>query len=263
MKGLIAFIAVLFIMPLGHAVTILALKPSEHTQLMIAAGGVLFSFIILYLTCFIKSPAWKTFTGMITGVVLWASLVEIGVKAGAKAAGINENIAMELTLAVLIPLIFYLLFNNYIKCNLFISLRKLLHIKPDNRDEIIINEWGPRAAFKIFSLIWIGHLLLFFAFDERFFGPQGLFCKGLFFVCLIGGTYLFYRLLKSEQLDFAFRYAIPTVIVIWSCIETMVKWKVFTEPWITLNPVFMSFVVIAFTATLFFAVKIERKKKSA
>jgi len=62
-------------------------------------------------------------------------------------------------------------------------------------------------------------------------------------------------------MDYAFRYAMPTVIVLWSCVELLVKWKIFSEPWITLNPVFMAFVVIAFVSILFFIVRAERRKK--
>ena len=115
MKGLTAFITVLFIMPLGHAVTILALKPNTHTQVLIAASGITVSAVILYLLKHIKSPAWNTFAGMITGVMMWACLVEIGVKIGAEKLGIEENHAMEFSLAVLIPLFLYMLFNTYIR----------------------------------------------------------------------------------------------------------------------------------------------------
>jgi cbb3-type cytochrome oxidase subunit 3 len=84
----------------------------------------------------------------------------------------------------------------------------------------------------------------------------------MFFIsCLVGGIYLFYRLTKAQQMDFAFRYAIPTVIVIWSCIETLVKWKIFSEPWITLNPLFLTVVMLVFVGVLFLIVRAERKSK--
>ncbi|MCK5254961.1 MAG: hypothetical protein KAQ81_02990, partial [Deltaproteobacteria bacterium] len=189
--------------------------------------------------------------------------VEIGVHEGAEAIEIGEQKAMEFSLAILIPLLIYLTFNENIKCNLFVSLRKGLRITRANLPDISIDHWGPRVAFKMFAMIWMGHLLLFFAYDKDFFGPQGVFCKMIFIVCLIGGSYLFYRLTKAEEMDYAFRYAMPTVIVLWSCIEILVKWKVFSEPWITLNPIFMFFVMIAFLVIIFLIVRAERRKKKA
>ena len=111
-------------------------------------------------------------------------------------------------------------------------------------------------------MIWIGHLILFFGYDEDFFGPRGVFCKAVFLLCLLGGSYLFYRLTKAREMDYAFRYAMPTVIVLWSCVELLVKWKLFSEPWITLNPFFLAAVVIAFLAILLAIVRAERRAKA-
>jgi len=261
MKGVVAFFTVLFIIPLGHAITVLALKLPLNGQLLIAVACIIAATVIIYVTKYIKSPAWETFTGMIAGVILWAGLVEIGVKIGAQALEIEEKKAMEFSLAIVIPLLLYLLFNEQVRCNLFISLRKGLHILRGNQQETTIDHWGPRVAFKMFTMIWIGHLILFFAYDEDFFGPQGLFCKITFILCLLGGSYLFYKLTKAEEMDFAFRYAMPTVIVIWSCIEILAKWKILSEPWITLNPVFLVIVTVAFVSALFLIVRAERRKK--
>jgi cbb3-type cytochrome oxidase subunit 3 len=200
---------------------------------------------------------------MLAGVLLWASLVEIGVHEGAEALEITERKAMEFSLAILIPLFIYLVFNENLKCNLFISLRKGLRITRGKLPEISIDHWGPRVAIKMFLMIWVGHMILFFGYDEDFFGPQSLYCKTVFVLCLLGGSYLFYRLTKAKEMDYAFRYAIPTVIVLWSCVELLVKWKITAEPWITLNPVFMFFVVITFIAIIFLIVRAERRKKKA
>jgi len=255
MKGALAFLTVLFVMPLGHALTVLALKLPVNGQLTVIGTGIVTALILIYITKYIKSPAWETFIGMIAGVLLWASLVEIGVKMGAEALQIEEKKAMEFSLAIIIPLFIYFLFNENIRCNFFISLRRGLKILRGMRNDIPIDHWGPRVAFKMFAMIWIGHVALFFTFDKDFFGVQGVFCKLLFILCLSAGSYLFYRLTRAEEMDFAFRYAMPTVIVIWSCIETLVKWKVFSEPWITLNPVFLIIVAITFIGSLILIVR--------
>ena len=248
-------------MPLGHALTVLALKLPQGGEYAVVVCGIIAATFILYGMRYIKSPAWETFVGMITGVLLWASLVEIGVKLGAEASGIGEKRAMEFSLAIIIPLFLYLLFNPNAQCNFFISLRKGLRIPHSDARPASTDNWGARTAFKMFTLIWMGHVSLFFAYDPEMFGTNGLFCKMFFISCLVGGTYLFYRLIKAERMDFAFRYAIPTVVVIWSCIETLVKWRIFSEPWITLNPPFLTVVMLVFVGVLFLIVRAERKSK--
>jgi hypothetical protein len=262
MKGVIAFITVLFVMPLAHAVTVIALKLPQSTHLPIVGVVLIAAIVIIYVTKYITSPPWETFVGMLAGVLLWAGLVEIGVKLGAEALDIAERKAMEFSLAILIPLFIYLVFNENLKCNLFISLRKGLRITRGKLPDISIDHWGPRVAIKMFLMIWVGHMILFFGYDEDVFGPQSLYCKMVFVLCLLGGSYLFYRLTKAQEMDYAFRYAMPTVIVLWSCVELLVKWKITSEPWITLNPLFMGIVTIAFTAVILYIVRAERRKKA-
>ena len=118
MKGVIAFITVLFVMPLAHAVTVIALKLPQSTHLPIVGVVLIAAIVIIYVTKYITSPPWETFVGMLAGVLLWAGLVEIGVKLGAEALDIAERKAMEFSLAILIPLFIYLVFNENLKCNL-------------------------------------------------------------------------------------------------------------------------------------------------
>jgi len=260
MVGLKAFLVVLLVMPLGHACTVIALRLPPQGQIAVTIICVMLAAVVMYISRFIKSSAWDTFCGLIAGTLLWAGLVEIWVKLGAQAIGAEEQKVMELTLAIIIPLILYFLFNENTRCNLFISLRKVLHTQKGAVREIPIETWGPRTAFKMFTLIWMGHVALFFAYDPDFFGTQSLFCKIFFISCLIGGTYLFYRLTKAEEMGFAYRYAIPTVVVIWSCIETLAKWKILSEPWITLNPAFLTLVVVVFVLTIVLIRRAEKAK---
>ncbi|MCX5896364.1 MAG: hypothetical protein NTZ51_11110, partial [Proteobacteria bacterium] len=174
MTGIKAFFTVLLVMPLGHALTVLALKLPPQGQYAVIIAGTLSAAGIMYITKYIKSSAWETFVGMIAGVLLWASLFEIAVKLGAKAIGIEEHKAVEFTLGIIIPLFLYFLFNEQVRCNFFISLRKGLRILKEDTQAISINHWGPRVAFKMFAMIWMGHVALFFAYDEDLFGPRGL-----------------------------------------------------------------------------------------
>lgn len=57
----------------------------------------------------------------------------------------------------------------------------------------------------------------------------------------------------------AIRYAIPTAIIFWNAVEILAKWKIFTEPWITLNVPIMSSIFVAFIITFYLIYK-DRKK---
>ena len=85
MKGAIAFVTVLFVMPLGHAITVLALKLPHELHMPIAGAGLITAIIVIYLTRKIKAYVWETFVGMLAGVLLWSCLVEIGMLSVRKA----------------------------------------------------------------------------------------------------------------------------------------------------------------------------------
>ncbi len=180
MVGLKAFFVVLLVMPLGHACTVIALRLPPQGQIVVTIICVMLAAVVMYISRFIKSSAWDTFCGLIAGTLLWAGLVEIWVKLGAKAIGAEEQKVMELTLAIIIPLILYFLFNENTRCNLFISLRKVLHTQKGAVREIPIENWGPRTAFKMFTLIWMGHVALFFAYDPDFFGTAEPLLQNIF-----------------------------------------------------------------------------------
>ncbi len=55
MKGVIAFITVLFVIPLAHAVTMVALKMPQNTHIAIVAVVLILATILIYLTKYIKS----------------------------------------------------------------------------------------------------------------------------------------------------------------------------------------------------------------
>ena len=129
MNGIKAFLTVLLVMPLGHACTVVALKLPHQGQLVVSAVCVIAAAILMYITKYVRSSAWDTFVGLIAGTLLWAGLVEIGVKLGAHVIEVAEQKAVELTLAMIIPLILYLLFNENIRCNFFIAPRNGLHTR--------------------------------------------------------------------------------------------------------------------------------------
>jgi hypothetical protein len=245
MKGIAAFLIFLFIIPVGHILTAAALKLSVAGQLAIILGSLAVAVAIMYATKKVASEAWETFWGLVAGVFLWASLFEMGFRLGVKTWGFNDVKAVELTLVPIIPLLLYLLFNENVRCTFFMHLRGLLSTQRGPRADIPVDRWCPRIAVKVFLIMWIGHVVLYYTYDPQVFGEQGLFVKFFFAFCLCAGGYMFYRLTKAPDMGFAFRYAVPTVITLWCCVETRSRWRAFPDPLSVIDAFFIACVAAA------------------
>jgi hypothetical protein len=87
MKGIRAFLTFLFIIPVGHILTAAAIKFPASGQIVVILMSLSITVAILYLTKYLTSEAWETFCGLIAGVLLWASLFEMGFRLFVKTYG--------------------------------------------------------------------------------------------------------------------------------------------------------------------------------
>jgi hypothetical protein len=259
MKGILAFLTFLFIIPIGHILTAAAIKFSVSGQMIVILIALSIAIAIMYLTKYLASEAWETFCGLIAGVLLWASLFEMCFRLFVKTFGLDDTKAIELTLILIVPLVLYLSFNENVRCTFFMQVRRLLHLEKLSRNDIPVDRWCPRTAVKVFFTMWFGHVALYYAYDETIFGERGLFAKCLFTFCFFVGSYLIYRLLKAKEMGFAFRYTIPTVVIIWSCVETIGRWKEYPDPMAVVDP-FLTISMAAVVLLLaFIIIRSERR----
>lgn len=261
MKGIAAFLTFLFIIPIGHILTGIAIKFSAAGQITVILIALSIAIIIMYATKYIASEAWETFCGLIAGVLLWASLFEMGFRLLVKTFNLDETKSIELTLVLIVPLSLYLFFNENIKCTFFLNLRKLLHTEKQTRNDIQVDRWCPRTAVKVFFIMWFGHVALYYTYDETIFGETGNFTKFFFAFCFLVGSYLIYRLLKAKEMGFAFRYTIPTVVIIWSCVETIGRWRNYPDPMAMVDSFFIMCMAVATVLLTFIIIRSEKKKK--
>ena len=77
MKGIVAFLTFLFIIPVGHILTGMAIKFSVPGQLTVILIALSVAIVIMYATKYLSSETGETFFGLLAGVLLWASLFEI------------------------------------------------------------------------------------------------------------------------------------------------------------------------------------------
>ena len=259
MKGILAFLTFLFIIPIGHILTAAAIKFPASGQMIVILIALSIAVAIMYLTKYLSSEAGETFCGLVAGVLLWASLFEMGFRLFVKTYGMNDTKAVELTLILIVPLFLYLSFNENVRCTFFLQLRRLLHLEKQSRDDIPVDRWCPRTAVKVFYTMWFGHVALYYAYDETIFGERGIFTKCLFTFCFFVGSYLIYRLLKAKEMGFAFRYTIATVVIIWSCVETIGRWRAYPDPMAAVDPFLAMSMIAAVVLLAFIIIRSERR----
>ncbi|MCX8043215.1 MAG: hypothetical protein N3B18_03715 [Desulfobacterota bacterium] len=261
MKGIAAFIIFLFIIPLGHILTAAALKLSVSAQIVVILSGFAVAVAIMYGTKYLAAEAWETFWGLVAGVLLWACLFEMGFRLSVKRFNMNDVKAVEVTLVPIIPLLLYFLFNENIRCPLFTSLRNLLCTRRLPSTEAAVDRWCPRTAVKVFLIMWIGHVVLYYTYDPDVFGERGLFVKFFFAFCLGAGGYMFYRLTKASEMGYAFRYAIPTVITIWCCVETISRWRTYPDPMAVVDAFLIGCIAVSVILLAVIVILSERKPR--
>ncbi|MDP7009336.1 MAG: hypothetical protein QGI78_07180 [Phycisphaerales bacterium] len=270
MRGVLAFILVFFLMPIGHAVMIL-MNSLIPDQLVLGATVIfLLGLGMLIVTRFTPSSSWQSFLGAIAGVLLWTGGVEYGFLYGAVSLGIDtvngtagEYRLLMHTWSLLVLLLLYLVVHEGVRCNLFVWLRRKLRL---NRSPIVsgkVGNYGPRTAFEMASILWFFYVLLLVLYDENLVGTHHVATYACLVLSLGGGLYLFYKLIRIKDLGLAIRYAIPTVIVLWNVVEILAKWNVFEEPWITLNAPIMLSITVATVAGFYFVIRdlIRSQKK--
>ncbi|MCK4789113.1 MAG: hypothetical protein KAV87_35555 [Desulfobacteraceae bacterium] len=230
---------------------------------VLAVSGV----VLIYITRFNKTDTWQSMNGALGGVLFWIGAVEYGLIFGSRKLGITslhgtapEYRLMKFTWPLLLGIFLYLLFHEDVRCNFIAYLRRKLPLMKGPTSEGRIRNYGPRTAFEMIIVLWTFYVLLLLAYDESIFGVHHPVTYLIFILSLGCGIYLIYKLLKIKEMGKAIRYAIPTAIIFWNGMEILAKWKVFKEPWLTLNVPIMSSIMAAFLITFYLIFK-ERKRK--
>ncbi len=250
MKGILAFLVVLLIMPLGHAFMVLTEQYAPAYLGHTAVALTLIGFALVVATRWIASEAWQSLVGALAGVLLWTGGAEYGLLFAARRFHVptvgtteGEYMLLEYTAGLLLGLVVYLLYQESVRCSLVLWLRRKLRFMRGPTVAGPVYNYGPRTAFEMFSVLWFFYVMLLVAYD---IGTTSWATYLAFVISLGGGLYALYRLYQHRDWGMAIRYAIPTVVLIWNNVEILAKWRVFTEPWIAINVPFMTAVVVAF-----------------
>jgi hypothetical protein len=243
-KGIIAIVIVLFSIPLGHTLMVLNDSVSFINKYYLAGAiGVLGILLLVLGVRFNHYPIRATIMGFIGGILVWTGWIEFSFVWIAEKLHVehlmenneistrSEYLVMMSSIGLLSTVIAIFLFTDS-RCKLFIwwqkrlNLRQYIQIKQHKRPSAIV------AFFETIMVIWTFYLVLLFVYDEQFAGSKHWLTYVVAYGSLLWSLILGARLMRIQQLDFAIKYAIPTVVIFWNFIEILGRWNVLKEIWI-------------------------------
>lgn len=246
MKGIWAFLIVLFSMPLGHALMV----ASEH----LFSGDKIFTVafvmgligVLITLWGYVsKGHTQQTLLGFIGGILFWTGWIEFAYVYYARRYGIPplmdgsevvtkpEYLIMPSSIGFWAMMMIGYILNSRTGCNLLNWIQR--HILRQSRKQSFrpaIHNVAVVTFMELNAILWTCYLLLLFVYDEAFLGDRHPVTYIVAFVSLIWSLYLFAKLIRIHNIGVAIRYAIPTVIIFWNVVEIMGRWNLFKEIWV-------------------------------
>ena len=243
--GIIAFAIVLFTMPLGHAAMILMENGFGHEYIYQAALILGFLGLVLIVWGVISSKEnVATFLGLFGGLFIWTGWIEFAFVYYANRYGIEplmaagevitkpEYLIMPSSIGFWAVFMIYYFFGTKTGCSFFnwfqnkMNLKKINELKPTKRNTAI------STFLELTLILWTFYLVLLFAYDENFLGDRHMITYIIAFGSLLWSLFLFKNLLKINNIAYAIRYSIPTVIIFWNFVEILGRWDMFKEIWV-------------------------------
>ncbi|WP_459189763.1 hypothetical protein ACGE0T_06740 [Parabacteroides sp. APC149_11_2_Y6] len=265
--GILSFIIVLFMMPLGHAAMILMEKILGHNLLYLAA--LLLGVIgvgLLVLGIYSKKEITATFAGLFGGMLVWTGWVEFAYVYYANRYGVQpliengeivtkpEYLIMPSSVGFWAIIMLFYIFSIKSNCVLFTWIQDKLHYgtakkavldeQQVSRLQPVVRNHAMTTFMEMNIIMWTCYIVLLFVYDERFFGDHHPVTSIIAFGSLAWSIYLFVKLLKIKKLGYAIRYAIPTVIIFWTFVEIMGRWDMLKEIWVEPSHYWMEMTVM-------------------
>lgn len=246
----LAFLIILFSMPLGHAAMILMEHYLSDSALILGAFLLgLAGAVITVVGGLINKEKENlpTTLGFIGALFLWTGWIEFGYVYFAKRYNVAplivngevatkpEYLLLMSSIGFLAIIMMYYIFNVKSRCSFFNWIQRVFKIR-----NVQTNNFEKRRNFSMITfmetniILWACYLLLMFAYDDKILGEYHPVTIIIAFGSLIWAIFLFRNLLKIKRLGAAIRYAIPTVIIFWNFVEILGRWGLFEEIWV--NP---------------------------
>lgn len=274
--GIIAFVVVLFTMPLGHALMIVMEKVfGDHYVFQVALYMGLVGLALLIWGMMTPKKTTATFLGLFSGLLVWTGWVEFTFVYYAKRFQVApliedgqvvtkpEYLIMPSSIGFWIVIMLYYFFGSKTGCTFFTWFQKRLKIINPKQLKPSSHNIALTTFMELNMILWTFYLLLLFVYDKEFIGDKSIVAHIVAYVSLFWSFYLFSKLIKKNNMGYAIRYAIPTVIIFWNFVEILGRWNVFKEIWV--HPFeymveMLIFVLVVIVASAF--ILMERKIKT-
>lgn len=275
--GLVAFLIVLFLMPIGHALMVLnEIILQEHKFLGAFSIGII--GLILMIIGLIKNHHRNTATvlGFLAGVLIWTGWVEFSFVWVAEKLNVAplmegeviktkpEYLVMLSSLGLLCSTILLFIFSKT-KCTFFAWIQKFFKLKSYiNNNKSSIKPLAITTFIETIMLLWMFYLVLLVVYDNDIAGDRHPATFIVAIGSLIWSIYLIFKLLRITKLDYAVRYAITTVIIFWNFVEIMGRWNLFEEIWVLpIEYIFENVaIVLALVGVSLYYLRFRKKRKT-
>lgn len=276
--GIIAFIIVLFTMPLGHAAMILMEIGFGHEHVYLAALILGFLGFFLLLWGVVSSSETKaTFLGLFGGLFIWTGWIEFAFVYYANRYGVEplmvngevvtkpEYLIMPSSVGFWAILMIYYFLGSKTGCQFFNWFREKLRVKNAVVMKPAERNVAMTTLMELTALLWTFYLVLLFVYDDQFFGDRHIVTYVVAFGSLFWSIYLFLKLIKITKMAYAVRYSIPTVIIFWNFVEILGRWDFFKEIWVEPGKYWLEMLIITlvFIIALGMSVFSRKTKKMA
>ncbi len=242
--GILSFLIVLFLMPLGHTLMILTEKIFESNKFYTAFGiGFLGCLLLVMGAIKNKQTAFASILGLLSGVLIWTGWVEFSFVWVAEKLAIPplmennevvtkpEYLIMVSSMGVLVCMLLFFMFSPS-RCQFFVWIQKILGFQQNIKNNITTKLNVTTVFVETIILLWTFYIVLLLLYDEKLLGDKHFITQLSAVFFLLWSVYLFRKLLFIKKFDYAVRYAIPTVIIFWNVVEIVGRWNLIQEIWV-------------------------------
>lgn len=245
LNGVLAFVLVLLMMPLGHSIMVLIEVFLKSDKLLGAALLGILGFVALFWG-YKKNEMGTTATvlGFLASIFIWTGWVEFSFVWIAEKNNVlpemrngeittkPEYLVMMSTLGLLLTILAYYFFSRS-NCTFFIWFQKIFKIKNQVQSQNAnVKSKAVITFMETIVIMWFFYILLLLIYDETILGERHFFTYFVAWGSLFWSMFLFFKLVKIRTFDYSIRYAIPTVVIFWNFIEILGRWNLFKEIWV-------------------------------
>ncbi|MDE7427562.1 MAG: hypothetical protein K2M79_07165 [Muribaculaceae bacterium] len=243
LMGILSFVIVLLMMPLGHALMILMEHLLTRSQVNVAALCMAIAGLALTLGCTrLKSDTAGTVAGLTGGLLFWTGGVEflyVYFAHKLSVAPLTDNgvvvtkpeyLLMPSSAAFLLLVWVIYIWELPSGCPFFTFLRK--HLASGQAVTARKRSAAVVTFMELNVIMWSSYIVLLLCYDSTFGGDHSWLTLTVAGVCLGASVWMFRNLLRLRAWGYSLRYATATVIIFWTFVEVMGRLNIMEEIWV-------------------------------